>query len=93
MILTTVDNMLSLPVGNDYTCKKTDGNSVKNKIETRVKQIQICLRCPLTSTDTCLNVISSSGDVCSSYREGKTPAKSACHCLYKASDGNCFLIT
>ena len=75
MILTTVDNKLSLPVGNDYTCKKTDGNSVKNKIETRVKQIQICLRCLLTSTDTCMNVISSSGDVCSSFCEGKKPSQ------------------
>ena len=71
MILTTVDNKLSLPVGNDYTCKKIDGNNVKNRIETCVKQIQICLRCLLTSTDTCMNVISSAGDVCSSYCKGK----------------------
>lgn len=37
MILIIVDNKLSLFVGNDYICKKIDGNSVKNKIEIYVK--------------------------------------------------------
>ncbi|KAL9977906.1 hypothetical protein ACROYT_G015369 [Oculina patagonica] len=36
IILTTVDNKLSLPVGSDYTCKKTDGDTAKNRIETRL---------------------------------------------------------
>lgn len=70
LILTTLDNKLSLPVGNDYICKKNDGNAVKDRIETRVKQLQICLRCLLTATETCMNVITSSGDFCSSYCEG-----------------------
>ena len=43
LVVTTLDNKLSLPVGNDYTCKKTDGNLIKKRIERRVKQLQICL--------------------------------------------------
>ena len=66
-ILTALDSKLSLPVGNDCTCKKNDGNTVKDRIETCVKQPQICL---LTATETCMNMITSSGDFCSSYCEG-----------------------
>ena len=71
LVVTTLDNKLSLPVGNDYTCKKTDGNAIKNRIERRVKQLQICLHCLMgVSTETSMNVIVSSGDACSSYCEG-----------------------
>ena len=53
-ILTTLDSKLSLPVGNDCTCKKTMGTLI----------------CLLTATETCMNMITSSGDFCSSYCEG-----------------------
>ena len=72
LVVTALDNKLSLPVGNDYTSKKTNGDVVKKRIETRVKQLQICLHCLLgVSTETCMNVIVSSGDACSSYCQGR----------------------
>lgn len=72
LVVTALDNKLSLPVGNDYTSKKTNGDTVKKRIETRVKQLQICLHCLLgVSTETCMNVIVSSGDACSSYCQGR----------------------
>lgn len=71
LVVTKLDNKLSLPVGNDYTCKKTNGNAVKNRIEKHVKQLQICLHCLLGfSTETCMNVIVSAGDDCRSYCQG-----------------------
>ena len=56
-VVTTLDNELSLPIGTDFSPKGLNGHDIKNRVETRVKQLQICLHCLLTSTETCGNVI------------------------------------
>ena len=71
-VVTTLDNKLSLPIGTDFSPKGLNGNDIKNRVETRVKQLQICLHCLLTSTETHGNVIESSGANCSRHCEGKT---------------------
>ena len=70
-VVTTLDNKLSLPLGNDFSPKGLNGNDIQNRIDTRVKQLQICLHCLLSSSETRGNVIVSSGANCSRYCEGK----------------------
>ena len=70
VVITTLDNKLSLPVGNGYNSKKVDGDAAKSRVMTRAKQLQICLNCLFTFTETQMNVITSSGDECVSHCEG-----------------------
>ena len=70
VVIATLDNKLSLPVGNDYNSKKVDGDAAKSRVMTRAKQLQICLNCLFTFTETQMNVITSSGDECVSHCEG-----------------------
>lgn len=66
-IITSLDNNLSLPVGIEYTGKRVFGDDIAERIQKRITQLQICLRCLMQSTP---NVIASSGECCSSRCEG-----------------------
>lgn len=80
-VVTTLDNKLSLPLGNDFSPKGLNGNDIQNRIDTRVKQLQICLHCLLSSSETRGNVILSSGANCSRYCEDCVQSTQVC--------GNC----
>ena len=45
MILTTLDNKMSLLVGSDYLTKLTSGDTVFHFIKNCVKKVQCCLAC------------------------------------------------
>ena len=60
LVITSLDNKLSLPVGNDYTAKKIDGNTVKLRVMRQARQLQICLNCLMTATQTEMSVIKES---------------------------------
>lgn len=63
-VVATLDNKRSLPIGTDFSLKGLNGNDIKDRVENRVKQVQIFLHCLLISTETRGNVIESSGANC-----------------------------
>ena len=71
VVLTTLDEKLSLPVGNSFKGKNLTGESVFEKVTKEVKQIQICLRCLQRYARQTQNVISSAEDICCSSCRGK----------------------
>ena len=68
--VTSLDNRLSLPVGLEYSGKRVSGDDKADRINKRVKQLQICLRCLMQDIPTEMNVITNLGESCISHCSG-----------------------
>ncbi len=69
-VITTLDGKLSLPVGVDYVGKSNNSEEVAGCIQSRVRQLQICVRCLQILTKTERNIITSDGTLCASHCNG-----------------------